>query len=131
LVCAFIHDHTVIHFELLLLLHSSTLRSFPPSSLVQWSRCGHCKNLAPIYEEVAKSLEGESSVVVANVDADKYRELGSRFDVQGFPTLKWFPKGNKKGEEYSGGRTAAEFMSFFQQKSGVKRTVGGGMCLRV
>lgn len=89
--------------------------------------CGHCKSLAPVYEEVAKSLAGEERVVVASLDADKYRDLGKRFDVTGFPTLKFFPKTNKAGEEYSGGRAASDFLSFFQQKSGVQRTVGGGV----
>jgi protein disulfide-isomerase A6 len=27
-------------------------------------------------------------VVIASVDADKYRDLGSRYGVTGFPTLK-------------------------------------------
>jgi hypothetical protein len=80
-----------------------------------------------VYEKVAQSLEGETSVVVANLDADKHRELAEKYDVTGFPTLKWFPKGNKEGEAYSGGRAATDFLSFFQQKSGVKRTVGGGV----
>jgi Mrp family chromosome partitioning ATPase len=28
------------------------------------------------------------------VDADKHRELGSRFGVSGFPTIKYFPAGS-------------------------------------
>ncbi|RYE82621.1 MAG: hypothetical protein EOO65_05225 [Methanosarcinales archaeon] len=55
--------------------------------------CGHCKALAPVYEKVASAFEGESNVVVAKVDADKYRDLGSRFKVEGFPTIKYFPAG--------------------------------------
>lgn len=54
--------------------------------------CGHCKKLAPDYEKAAESLAGEDSVVVAKVDADKFRSLGERFGVTGFPTLKFFPK---------------------------------------
>jgi hypothetical protein len=41
------------------------------------------------------------------VDADAHRELGEKFGVQGFPTIKWFPAGEAaKPEDYSGGRTA-------------------------
>lgn len=29
----------------------------------------------------------------AQVDADKHRELGSRFDVKGFPTILYFARG--------------------------------------
>lgn len=37
------------------------------------------------------------------VDADKHRELGTRFGVSGFPTLKWFTRGQKTTvtEEYA------------------------------
>jgi protein disulfide-isomerase A6 len=33
------------------------------------------------------------------VDADSERDLGSRFGIQGFPTLKFFPKGHTEPEE--------------------------------
>ena len=49
-------------------------------------------------------------VVIANVDADAHRDLGGRFGVSGFPTLKFFPRGSTKPEEYAvraaGGRAA-------------------------
>jgi protein disulfide-isomerase A6 len=35
-------------------------------------------------------------VVIAKVDADSHRDLGSRYGVTGFPTLKWFGKDSKK-----------------------------------
>jgi len=41
-------------------------------------------------------------------------------------TLKWFPKTNKKGEDYLGGRTAQDFVSYINEKTGTHRTVGGG-----
>jgi protein disulfide-isomerase A6 len=63
--------------------------------------CGHCKNLAPEYEKVAAAFKNQP-VVVAAVDADKHRELGSRFEVSGFPTLKYFPAGSTTPEAYSG-----------------------------
>lgn len=65
-------------------------------------------------------------MVVAKVDADKYKEVGSRFGVTGFPTIKFFPKDNKNGEEYSGGRSPADFVKFFNEKSGTERILGGG-----
>lgn len=55
--------------------------------------CGHCKSLAPKYEELAAVFEGESDVVIAKVDATAEEELGRRFEVSGFPTLKIVPKG--------------------------------------
>jgi len=88
--------------------------------------CGHCKRLAPDYEKVAASFAGEDSVVIANVDADQYKEIGSRYDVSGFPTIKFFPKGNKDGVDYTGGRTPKDFVDYINKEAGTERTVGGG-----
>ena len=40
-----------------------------------------------------------NSVLIAKVDADSERDLGSRYGVRGFPTLKFFPKGSTEPEE--------------------------------
>lgn len=61
--------------------------------------CGHCKRLAPAYEEVGAAFDSEDSVVIGKVDADSDRDLGSRYGVKGFPTLKFFPKGSTEPEE--------------------------------
>ncbi|KAH9786671.1 protein disulfide-isomerase like 2-1 [Citrus sinensis] len=83
--------------------------------------CGHCKNLAPTYEKVAAAFALEDDVVVANLDADKYKDLAEKYGVSGFPTLKFFPKGNKDGEEYGGGRDLEDFVSFINEKCGTSR----------
>jgi len=88
--------------------------------------CGHCKRLVPDYEKLAISLDGEEAVVIAKVDADSQKELGTRFGVSGYPTLKWFPRGTKEGETYNGGRTPKDFLDFINDKSGTERVVGGG-----
>ena len=61
--------------------------------------CGHCKRLAPIYDEVGEAFASESSVLIAKVDADAEKALGGRFGIRGFPTLKFFPKGSTEPEE--------------------------------
>jgi len=88
--------------------------------------CGHCKSLTPTYEKVAQSLEGDNGVVIAKVDADAHKELGSQYGVTGFPTIKFFPKNNKDGEDYNEGRSAEDFIRFINNKSGTQRVVGGG-----
>ena len=50
--------------------------------------CGHCKNLAPEWESAAASFSPSDGIIIAAVDASAYAELGSRFQVQGFPTIK-------------------------------------------
>jgi len=86
--------------------------------------CGHCKNLAPEYEIVGEAFAKESSVVIAKVDADAHQSLGSRFAVQGFPTLKWFPKGAPTAPEaYEGGRTADDIIAWINSKAGTRAKV--------
>jgi len=86
--------------------------------------CGHCKSLAPEYEIVGTAFAKIPSVVVAKVDADAHKDLGSRFGVKGYPTLKFFPKGSKEPTDYSGGRTADDIIKFINEKAGTSaRTV--------
>ncbi|KAK7392261.1 hypothetical protein VNO78_20693 [Psophocarpus tetragonolobus] len=87
--------------------------------------CGHCKSLAPTYEKVATAFRLEEDVVIANLDADKYRDLAEKYDVSGFPTLKFFPKSNKAGEDYGGGRDLDDFVAFINEKSGASRDAKG------
>jgi len=83
--------------------------------------CGHCKQLAPEYEIVAEAFKPHSSsVVVAKVDCDANSEVCSTNDVSGYPTLKWFPGSGAKAENYEGGRTADDIISFINSKTGLK-----------
>ncbi|KAF9558483.1 hypothetical protein BGW38_009124, partial [Lunasporangiospora selenospora] len=82
-------------------------------------------NLAPVYEELGSAFKGkEEKVLIAKVDADAHRELGSRYNVKGFPTIKWFPKGiDSAPEDYSGGRDLDALAAFVTKKSGVKSSI--------
>lgn len=73
--------------------------------------CGHCKNLAPEWEKAAKQLEG-TNVHIAAVDADKYGDLGSRYAVRGFPTIKVFGDDKTKPSDYEGQRKANNIVDF-------------------
>ncbi|KAI0039852.1 protein disulfide isomerase [Auriscalpium vulgare] len=91
--------------------------------------CGHCKNLKPKYEEVARDFAAESNCVVANIDADAElnRPIGERYGVKSFPTIKFFSKGSKEGVDYDGERSEAAFVEFLNEKCGTQRAVGGGL----
>lgn len=87
--------------------------------------CGHCKKLEPEYEKVGKAFRLQQNVVVAKVDADKHRELGEKYEVKGFPTIKFFAAGSKTAQDYNGGRETPDFINFLNDKAGASRTASG------
>lgn len=90
--------------------------------------CGHCKTLAPVYEELAQAFDHvQDKVSIAKVDADANRALGKRFGVQGFPTLKWFDGKSEKPVEYNGARDLESLKKFVEEKSGLKAKKARGV----
>ncbi|KAG5983203.1 Protein disulfide-isomerase erp38 [Claviceps digitariae] len=91
--------------------------------------CGHCKSLAPIWESLALDFAGDKNVVIAKVDAEapNSKAITRENGVSSYPTIKWFPAASKNGEEYSGGRSEADFLVFINEKVGTHRVVGGGL----
>lgn len=43
--------------------------------------------------------------------------------MKGFPTLKWFPKGSKVPEDYTGGRDLDALSAFVTQKTGIQSKI--------
>ncbi|KAF5739996.1 putative protein disulfide isomerase [Tripterygium wilfordii] len=93
--------------------------------------CGHCKQLAPTYEKVATAFKLDEDIVIANLDADKYKDLAEKYGVSGYPTLKFFPKSNKAGEDYGGGRDLEDFISFVNDRCGTSRDGQGQLTSKV
>jgi len=74
--------------------------------------CGHCKQLAPKYEELGKEFASTPSIIIAKVDST---ENDTPAKVDGFPTLIMYPANNKKGITYDGARTAEAMADFVRE----------------
>ena len=54
-----------------------------------------------------------SDIKIAAFDATSDSSFADRFDVKGYPTIKYFPKGETTNpEDYNGGRTAPEIVQW-------------------
>jgi len=80
--------------------------------------CGHCKTLAPIYDELAAAYSDKPNLVIAKLDG-----TANDIDVEyrGFPTLKFFPAGGEM-VDYEGGRTLSDLKAFLEKNA---KSVGG------
>ena len=95
---------------------NSTLLGYPftPHNLTN-VQCGHCKTLAPKYEQLASAYSSHSDkVVVAKCDAT-LNDIPD--DVRGFPTIKLYPAGKKDAPvDYTGDRSIQSLIDFIEDK---------------
>ncbi|SCU98886.1 LAME_0G00936g1_1 [Lachancea meyersii CBS 8951] len=99
--------------------HESVVNDEKKDVLVKYYApwCGHCKRLAPIYEELAaiyvSDEDANSKVIVANVDATLN---DVNVDLEGYPTLILYPAGKKSTPVvYSGARDIDSLMNFIKE----------------
>ena len=74
--------------------------------------CGHCKTAKPEFEKLMQMAKGKAHMI----DCDAHQDIAQKYDVKGFPTIRYYPKGPKNGNprEYQGNRTAEDMMDFMQ-----------------
>jgi len=70
--------------------------------------CGHCKKLAPTYEQLATTLKGK--VNVGKVDCTVEADIQDAFGIAGYPTIKFVK--NNEVYEYNGDRSIENFVAF-------------------
>ncbi|CAE8624359.1 unnamed protein product [Polarella glacialis] len=77
--------------------------------------CGHCKKLGPELEKAAKSLK-TTGVSITKVDATVEKDLATKFEIKGYPSLVWFEDSTR--HEYTGGRTAETIVDWVTSMTG-------------
>ncbi|CAL9115979.1 protein disulfide-isomerase-like [Musa acuminata AAA Group] len=87
--------------------------------------CGHCKKLAPEYEKAALVLsENDPPIALAKIDCNENvnKEIASKYEVRGFPTLKIFRNGGEDIQEYKGPREADGIVEYLSKQVGPAST---------
>lgn len=74
--------------------------------------CGHCKQLAPIFDQLGEKYKDSETVVIAKIDSTA-NEL-EHTKITSFPTLKYYKKGDNAGVDYNGERTLEGFVKFIE-----------------
>jgi len=78
--------------------------------------CGHCKELAPKYEALATKLKPVAeklTIAQINYEANEVTDV----EVDGFPTLRLYPGGDKHTpKEYTGERSAEAIEAWLQKE---------------
>jgi len=86
--------------------------------------CGHCKRLAPVYEELAAAYEKESDkIIIAELNADEEKDIAKKYDIKGYPTIKLFTAKTKTPIDYNNDRTLEAFIDFLEHETGIKAKI--------
>ncbi|KMT02069.1 hypothetical protein BVRB_9g207980 [Beta vulgaris subsp. vulgaris] len=81
--------------------------------------CGHCQSLEPTYNKLARHLREIDSIVIAKMDGTTNEHPRAKAD--GFPTILFFPAGNKSFDPITVDvdRTVVAFYKFLKKHAAI------------
>lgn len=74
--------------------------------------CGHCKALAPIYEQLGEKYKDHENIVIAKMDAASNELEHTR--INSYPTIKLYKMETNEAIEYNGERTLEGLSKFLE-----------------
>ena len=81
--------------------------------------CGHCKKLAPVWEDLAAQKIAGVTIGHFDATANDFVDTQTQGMVQGYPTLLFYPAGKGSAPvPYSGGRDLEALKAFVMEKAG-------------
>eukprot|EP01069_Polyplicarium_translucidae_P000642 Polyplicarium_translucidae@DN1327_c0_g1_i1.p2 len=86
--------------------------------------CGHCKSLAPVWEQLAEAAEeAKLDIVIGKFDADAHYDFVKPFQIRGYPTLAYFPINWREGDApqpYQGDRSLEALLQFVKEQAALQ-----------
>lgn len=79
--------------------------------------------MKPDWDKLGDKYAASSSVVIGDVDCTVHQDLCGRFDVKGYPTIKYFNTENADGAAYQGGRSYGDLETFVEDNLAAKCAV--------
>ena len=77
--------------------------------------------MKPAWDQLGDEYAASSSVLIGDADCtDSAEELCEKFEIRGYPTIKYFLDGDTKGEDYQGGRDFDSLKKFVEETLEVK-----------
>jgi protein disulfide-isomerase A1 len=78
--------------------------------------CGHCKAMAPAYSKLAQRMKDLArGIPIAKVDATVEPEVAEKYEIKGFPTIKFFVEG--AAVDYTGAREEEAMFVWIKSKT--------------
>ncbi|KAL3910453.1 MAG: hypothetical protein SGILL_007683 [Bacillariaceae sp.] len=77
--------------------------------------------MKPAWDQLGDEYAASSSVLIADADCtESGEELCEKFEIRGYPTIKYFLDGDAKGEDYQGGRDYDSMKQFVEETLEIK-----------